>query len=73
MNFNIDTPEGMKNACDWQRALLDAIRDGGEWAVPRVASIYTVDHKTKTLRRTGMCPDRTINRVCEQIGWIVVD
>ena len=71
MNFN--TPQGMEAAKQWQLNMLAMVKDGGTWFVPRVCSTYTVDHKTKTLTRTGLKSDPSINRVCAAIGWKVIE
>lgn len=73
MNFDISTPEGLRNATEWQRAHLARIAEGGVWYVPRVASSYVVSHANKTLTRSGMTSDPTINRVMKAIGWRVVE
>lgn len=73
MNFDISTPEGLRNAVAWQRAHLARITEGGVWYVPRVASSYRVSHANKTLTRSGMKSDPTINRVLREIGWRVIE
>jgi len=73
MNFDINTPEGMAYAKRWTLGMLSMIRDGGAWAVPRNASVYIVDHKAKTLTRSGMKPDPSINKVAAAIGWRVIE
>ena len=61
--MNLNTPQGMQQACNWQRNMLALIKHGGEWFVPRVCSTYKVDHVNKTLTRTGLKGDPTINRL----------
>ena len=71
MNWNLDTKGGMANAIAWTQQMLNMIKDGGVWAVPRAASTYKVNHKEKTLTRTGMKSDPAINRVLAEMGWTV--
>jgi hypothetical protein len=80
MNFNIDTPEGMKNAIEWQNNLLRTITQGGRWVVPRSLTIFEVDHANKTIRKcVGGAPlgssrkgEPIIVRVLKAAGWKVV-
>lgn len=74
MNFNIDTPEGMKNAIRWQLNLLSTITQGGRWVVPRSLTIFEVDHANKTVRKCAeaMRPEPIIVRVLKAAGWKVV-
>lgn len=73
MNWDISTPEGLRNAVAWQRRHLNLIAEGGVWYVPRCASSFVVSHKNKTLTRSGMKPDQTINRVTRELGWRVIE
>jgi hypothetical protein len=73
MNYDLNSKEGMANAKRWTLATLSMVRDGGVWAVPRTASVYVVDHKAKTLTRSGMKPDPSINKVAAAIGWRVIE
>lgn len=43
------------------------------WFVPRVCSTYKVSHVNKTLTRTGLMPDATINKVAALMGWTVIE
>lgn len=75
MNFNIDTPEGMKNAIVWHNNLLSTITQGGRWVVPRSLTIFEVDHVRKTVRRcydNSLMPEPIIVRVLKAAGWKVV-
>ena len=73
MNFDISTIEGMHNSKLWMLTQLSLMREGGIWFVPRAASSYTVSHANKTLTRSGMKPDPSINKVAEAIGWTVIE
>jgi len=70
-NWDLDTPEGMHNAVQWQSTLIEGIRDGGAWIVPRSGSIYTVHHKTKTVTVHAWCEDGPVDRVFREMGWTV--
>ena len=74
MNFDLDTKDGMKNAVAWTDNMLDMIKDGGTWIVPRSGSMYKVDHKTKTVTAMSLLgpPEDCIDRVLKAGGWKVV-
>ena len=71
--MNLNTPQGMEAAKQWQLSMLAKMRHGGTWYVPRACSTYTVDHANKTLTRSGLKSDPSINKVCEAIGWKVIE
>lgn len=73
MNYDISTQEGMQNSVEWQRNMLSLINEGGVWFVPRVCSTYKVSHANKTLTRTGLMPDPSINQVAALMGWTVIE
>lgn len=74
INFDLDTPEGMANAVEWQTRMVSVLKQGGRWIVPRSGSIYEIDHEGKRARRiTGFVPEPTITRVFEAMGWKVVE
>lgn len=69
--YDLNTEEGLAGAKQWTEAHLSRIRSGGAWIVPRSGSIYTINHETKTARRTGLLPDPPIDYVLRQMGWTV--
>jgi hypothetical protein len=69
-SYDLDTPEGMKNAIAWQRQMVASIKDGGVWIVPRSMSIYTVYNCDKAAERTVGGED-SIDRVFRAMGWTV--
>lgn len=72
MNFDIDTPKGMENAVAWQQRLVDSVKDGGSWAVPRSGSVYTLDKVNKVATRAAFFYiDHQIDRVFKAMGWKV--
>lgn len=72
--MNIDTPEGMREAVEWQTAHVNRLAQGGRWVVPRSGSIYIIDHEGKRAKRVfGMAPEPTITRVFIAMGWQVID
>lgn len=73
MNYDISTAKGMENAIDWTRRHLSMIREGGAWMVPRTRSVYIVSHEKRTLTRTGLMPDPSINKVAARMGWTVIE
>lgn len=72
--MNLNTEEGMEAAIQWQQNLIDTVKDGGSWAVPRSGTIITFDKGTRTAVFTlkGI-PEPDIKRVLERMGWAVVE
>lgn len=60
----------------WCRNLVDAIRDGGVWGIPRSGLVFRIDHKNKQLVLTsGREADDDFlatQHVFSYIGWDVV-
>lgn len=73
-NMNISTPEGMRNAIEWQRKLFSIIREGGRWVVPRSGSVFEIIHSRQTVRLcVAWLPDPDIIKVIKAMGWKVLD
>lgn len=71
--MNIDTPEGMEQAKRWQESLIDSVKDGGTWLVPRSGSVYTLDKaKKQATKVVQLVPDESVDRVFAALGWTVV-
>ncbi len=70
MNIDIDTPEGMLLACVWQDTMVEQIKVGGVWFVPRSNSTYQIDHKRKVATRIAG-GEIVIERVFDMMGWTV--
>ena len=72
--MNLNTEEGMKEAIQWQRALIDSLVDGGTWVVPRSGTIITFNKQTRTATFTLQGdPEPDIQRVLLRMGWDVVE
>jgi hypothetical protein len=71
--IDINTKEGMQASIAWTQRCLSLLVEGGVWFVPRAASSYRVSHVNKTLTRTGMKPDSSINKVAAAMGWTVIE
>lgn len=70
MNYELDTPDGMKNAVAWQTQLCHYLQDGGMWCVPRSNEIYFVHAKDKyVVAPTG--GEDAVNRVFKEMGYEV--
>lgn len=75
MNYDLDTPEGMTNAVQWNNKQLARVTDGGIWIVPRSGLIVrVVDGMRKVASiREGHTPDPSVRRVMVAAGWTVQD
>ena len=73
-NMDINTPEGMAAAVEWQQAHVDRLTDQGRWVVPRSGSIIVIDKMNKqAIRVAGLAPEPAIRRVFEAMGWQWID
>ena len=68
--MNIDTPAGMAAAIVWTQNLINALRDGGVWAVPRTDTVYAFD-KTNKIAVRNAPGDSSVDRVLTEMGWEV--
>lgn len=69
--LDLNHPDDLKVAQDWQRQHLSLLREGGTWCVPASGSIYTVYPSRKVAERMGP-EDEGISFVMKSIGWTVV-
>ena len=67
--LDIDTPEGMSAAVDWQTKYCDLLKEGGKWGIPRSESIYTIYKSKKLAVRTA--GEEGVDRVFREMGWEV--
>ena len=68
--MDINTKQGMKDAKAWMQNLLNTVKDGGMWAVPRSGTIICFDKTNKKAIVTHQTtPDISIERVLEAMGW----
>jgi hypothetical protein len=73
INMNISTEEGMKAATQWQQDLIDSVKDGGSWVVPRSGTTITFDKGTRTAVFISKgIPEPDIKKVLERMGWAVI-
>lgn len=73
MNYDISTAEGMKNSANWlQTNIIDKVKDGGTWMVPRSATLIHMDktQRVATVTAQGK-PDVALEPVFEALGWVV--
>lgn len=70
--YDLDTKEGMANAVAWTEQLVNHLKDGGVWAVPRSHTLVTITSKAnkQVLISEGL-PDPAIARVFKAMGWTV--
>lgn len=72
--MNIGTPEGMRQAVAWQTNMVNVIKDGGVWAVPRSLTMIKILRSKKTavfIGGTHQEPD--IVKVFKAMGWTCTD
>lgn len=68
MNYNIDTPAGMRNSVAWLNAMLNACTTPTlVWYIPRSDSCYTISRDTKTYTSEGV--DSSTERVLVEAGF----
>lgn len=73
MNYDLDTEEGMSNAVEWTRNLIDQIVDGGTWIVPRSGTLVHIDKHNRRCTIVGLAHDGSIGRVLTAAGYTVID
>ena len=56
----------------WLSDLLELLKEGGHWYVPRSRTTYFCSRKKKTLRRDGP-GDKSIEYVAGELGWEIKD
>jgi hypothetical protein len=68
--MNIHQPQGMAEAKAWTQNLIDGLKDGGQWIVPRSGTAIIFDKANKKALVTHqMVPDISIEMVLEALGW----
>lgn len=72
-NYDLHTEAGMANAVQWTSRMVDALNDGGVWAIPRSGTmVHIVSKENKEVSiSAGFLPDTSIARVFEAMGWKV--
>jgi hypothetical protein len=70
MNYDLDTEEGLANAIEWTNNVLDHLKEGGVWYVPRSCStVQVVSHERKEIKCASLLPDPSLHRVLREAGW----
>jgi hypothetical protein len=72
-NYDLNTKEGMVNAMLWTKQLVNNIRDGGKWLIPRSGTVVTFDKKQQIA--TVDAPfgrDTSVTRVLKAMGWKII-
>ena len=68
--MDIHTKQGMAEAKAWTQHLIDGLKDGGLWIVPRSGTAIIFDKvNKKALVKHQMVPDISIELVIEALGW----
>lgn len=67
--FDLDTKEGMKNACEWQDNMCSMLGEGGKWAIPRSETIYVI-YPYNRAYKTEQGKDEQVERVFAEMGWV---
>ena len=68
--MDITRPQGMAEAKAWTQNLIDNIKDGGVWLVPRSGTIIKFDKvNKKALVTHQLMPDISIEMILEALGW----
>ena len=74
MDYDLDTTQGMNNAVKWTQQMFDVLRDGASWEIPRSGTLVRINKNEKIATITpGFCPDPSIKRVIEAMGWTVLE
>ena len=73
MNYDINTPQGMANCVRWTRNVMESIKNGGAWVIPRSGtSVVITDHASRKCRVVeGFAPDMSIKIVLRASGWLI--
>lgn len=69
MNWTLQEPGGMDRAIRWMQGLLNTLKDGGTWAVPRAKTVYQFSKTKKSCLRLIGDGDKAIEIVLEKMGW----
>jgi len=68
--MDITRPQGMAEAKAWTQKLIDNVKDGGVWMVPRSGTIIKFDKvNKKALVTHQLMPDISIEMILEALGW----
>lgn len=72
--WNVDTPEGLANACEWMRRHITLCADNARWMMPRSGSVIVIDKTNQRMIRVlGVLPETSTETVLHAIGWTWID
>jgi hypothetical protein len=69
MNYDLDTPTGMKNAVTWTKRMLKDLNIGGVWAVPRSGMMIRKIAEDRVEITEGYADDFSIPKVLAKAGF----
>jgi hypothetical protein len=74
MNYDINTEQGMAASVSWVNAMLNKMKDGAVWVIPRSGTTVTIVRgNLKTcVYEEGFASDLTIPKVLKAAGWTFV-
>jgi hypothetical protein len=67
VNYDLDTKEGMQNSIDWVQGMMNLLKEGATWAIPRSECIYTVYPDRKIAIRVKY--EEETDKVFLAMGW----
>lgn len=68
--MDITKSQGMAEAKAWTQNLINNLKDGGQWIVPRSGTAIIFDKvNKKALVTHQLMPDIGIEMVLESLGW----
>jgi hypothetical protein len=65
----MQTPDGMAAAMGWTQGMIDRLKPGGVWMLPRAGTAYTFNRDTKNYRRLTGRGDGATEVVLHAMGW----
>jgi hypothetical protein len=72
-DWNIyDSKEKMELAKQWMQRLIDGLKDGAIWGIPRSNAMYKFDKKKKIATALGPGRDEAVEVVLKKIGWSIL-
>jgi hypothetical protein len=73
MNYDFNTPQGMANCVKWTRKVMESLKDGGTWVVPRSGTqVVMLDYAARKCRVVeGFASDLSIKKVLRAGGWLI--
>jgi hypothetical protein len=72
VNFDTNTPEGLKQSVRWTQGLFASMREGAVWVVPRSNTKVCVHHSTKRVTITdGHSSEDVLRKVIKEMGWTI--